>query len=232
MRPTPDVGCPGRGGGGATTTGPDVTPPQLSAKTCGGGGGRWEGGGGGIGSSAGGGGCARPTTTTCIPQGGVCVWGAWGYRSMYAIIAISRLCREESLKGLKDQRHSTPPLQLSMGQKKLAPLAPRPLHRYLSKLRGGGGGGCGSPRFLRFLAGASNPTVATTIVVSTRCCFDISRRPPLLCRACLPRPTKTNMETRIGQYWRFGGTWIWAAPAALKPDTPLDFPSNPSPKKP
>ena len=27
---------------------------------------------------------------------------------MYAIIAISRLCKEESLKGLKDQRHSTP----------------------------------------------------------------------------------------------------------------------------
>ena len=26
---------------------------------------------------------------------------------MYAIIAISRLCQDESLKGLKDQRHST-----------------------------------------------------------------------------------------------------------------------------
>ena len=34
--------------------------PQLSVKTCGGGGG---------------GGCGRPTTTTCIPQGGMCVWG-------------------------------------------------------------------------------------------------------------------------------------------------------------
>ena len=59
--------------------------PQLSVKTCRGGG---VGGrvGGGIGSSAGGGGggpkrgggCARPTTTTCIPQGGVCVWGHGG----------------------------------------------------------------------------------------------------------------------------------------------------------
>ena len=28
--------------------------------------------------------------------------GAWGYRGMYAIIANSCLCREESLKGLKD----------------------------------------------------------------------------------------------------------------------------------
>ena len=28
--------------------------------------------------------------------------GAWGYRGMYAIIAISCLCQEESLKGLKD----------------------------------------------------------------------------------------------------------------------------------
>ena len=47
--------------------------PQLSVKTCG------RVGWGGIGSSArGGGGCARPTTTTCIPQGGVCVWGPGG----------------------------------------------------------------------------------------------------------------------------------------------------------
>ena len=51
------------------------------------------------------GGCARPTTTrVCVC---VCVQ-AWGYRGMYAIIVLSRLCQEESLKGLKDQRHSTP----------------------------------------------------------------------------------------------------------------------------
>ena len=31
--------------------------------------------------------------------------GGMGYRGMYAKIVISRLCREESLKGLKDQRH-------------------------------------------------------------------------------------------------------------------------------
>ena len=34
--------------------------------------------------------------------------GAWGYRGMYAILAISCLCQKESLKGLKDERHSTP----------------------------------------------------------------------------------------------------------------------------
>ena len=32
--------------------------------------------------------------------------GPWGYRGMYALIAISRLCQEESLKGLKDQRQA------------------------------------------------------------------------------------------------------------------------------
>ena len=76
--------------------------PRLSVKTCGGGE-DWQL------SRGGGGGCARPTTTTCIPQGCVCVClGAWGYRGPYAIIAISCLCREESLRGLEDQRHSTP----------------------------------------------------------------------------------------------------------------------------
>ena len=57
--------------------------PQLSVKTWGGGvggrggegGGDWQLGQRGGGSQRGGGGCARPTTTTCIPQGGVCVWG-------------------------------------------------------------------------------------------------------------------------------------------------------------
>ena len=40
-------------------------------------------------------------------RGCVCL-GAWGYRGMCAVIAISRLCQEESLKGLQDHRHSTP----------------------------------------------------------------------------------------------------------------------------
>ena len=47
--------------------------------------GRREGGGGGVlaarrggGSLSERGGCTRPTTTTCIPQGGVCVWGHGG----------------------------------------------------------------------------------------------------------------------------------------------------------
>ena len=60
---------------------------------------------------------------------------------MYAIIAICRLCQEESLKGLKDQRHSTPFNQA--WDKNLAPLAPWPPLCYLSKLGGGGGGGAG-----------------------------------------------------------------------------------------
>ena len=88
-----------------------------------------------------GGGGVRPTTTKCIPQGGVCVWGAWGYRGMYAIITISRLCRDESLKGLKDQRHSTP--FNSAWDKKFRTVgttAPAPL---CFKTRGEGGGGGG-----------------------------------------------------------------------------------------
>ena len=85
-------GCPWRGplGGG------------------GGGGGSWggegrrEGGwGGGIGSLAGGGGGLRATHYYHMHTSRGCL-GAWGYRGMYAIIAISCLCQEESLKGLKD----------------------------------------------------------------------------------------------------------------------------------
>ena len=89
-------------GGGGTTNGPDATPPpppRLSAKTCGGGGGvlAAQPGGGGV--------CATHFCNMHTSRG--CL-GAWGYRGMYAIIAISRLCWEERLKGLKDQRHSTP----------------------------------------------------------------------------------------------------------------------------
>ena len=39
-------------------------PPSYLPKFTGGAGGR----------------CARPTIATCITQGGVSVWGAWGYR--------------------------------------------------------------------------------------------------------------------------------------------------------
>ena len=113
--------------------------PQLSVKTWGGG--YWQLGQGG--GSQGGGGLRAThyyhmhTSRVCV-----CVWGAWGYRGMYAIIAISRLCREESLKGLKDQRHRTP--STKHGTKNWAPLASWPPHRYLSKLGGGGVGWGGS----------------------------------------------------------------------------------------
>ena len=86
---------PGGGGGGGLQLVLMQQPPQPSVKTRGGGG---VGAGGGVGGK--GGGCAQPSIITCIPQGG-CL-GAWGYRGMYVIIAISCLCQEESLKGLKD----------------------------------------------------------------------------------------------------------------------------------
>ena len=94
----------------ALTTGTTDTPPhKLFAKPCGGGGVGGGGGGGLIGSWARGGGGVRATHYYLMHTSRVCVClGAWGHRGMYAIIAISRLRREESLKGLKDQRHSTP----------------------------------------------------------------------------------------------------------------------------
>ena len=74
-------------------------------------------------------------------RGYVCL-GAWGYRGVYAIIAISRLCREESLKRLRDQRHGNP-LQLSMGQKFWRHWCHGPHTTIFQKLGGGGGGGGG-----------------------------------------------------------------------------------------
>ena len=144
----------------ATTTGPDATPPPPPAicQNLGGGGGggggavgagegvggRVRGGGGGIGSSAGGGGAARnPLLPHAYLKGVcVCVWGAWGYRGMYAIIAISRLCPEESLKALQVQRHSTP-LQRSMGQKNWRH---GPRTAIFQNSGGGGGRGAGGCR--------------------------------------------------------------------------------------
>ena len=65
--------------------------------------------GGGVNWQLGGGGGVRATHYYLMHTSRECVClGAWGYRGMYAIIAISRLCQEESLKGLKDPRHSTP----------------------------------------------------------------------------------------------------------------------------
>ena len=84
---------------GATTTGPDATPPpQLSAKTCPGGGGLGRGGDWQLGRGGGG---LRATHDYHVHSSRGCL-GAWGYRGMYAIIAISCLCQEERLKGLKD----------------------------------------------------------------------------------------------------------------------------------
>ena len=86
-------------------------PPQVSVKTCGGRGAVGARGGGGVGGRVGGGGIGSSAARNLLlPHAylkGVCVCvcvcpGAWGYRGMYAIIAISCLCREESLKGLKD----------------------------------------------------------------------------------------------------------------------------------
>ena len=96
--------------------------PQLSVKTC----------------AGGGGGAVRdPLPPHAYLKGRGCL-GAWGYRGMYVIIAISRFCQEESLKGLKDQRHSTP--FNSAWDKKFGAVgatAPAPL---CLKTRGGGGG--------------------------------------------------------------------------------------------
>ena len=80
-------------------------PPSYLLKLAAGGG-SWVGGGGlregGIGSLAGGGGAARdPLLPHAYLKGGGGVWGH-GDNSDFSSL------QEESLKGLKDQKHSTP----------------------------------------------------------------------------------------------------------------------------
>ena len=116
-------------------------PPSYLSKLVWGGG-RQEGGGGGGGYwqlGPGGGGGLRATHYYHMHTSRGCL-GPWGCRGMYAIIAISRLCQKVlrvfRAKGI------VPP-STKHGTKNLAPLARWPTHRYLSKLRGGGGlGGC------------------------------------------------------------------------------------------
>ena len=140
--------CMAHGGGGGQLQSVRMRPtPRLSVKTCGGGGGVGRRlGGGCIGSSAGGsqgGGGLCTTHYYHMHTSRVCVClGAWGYRGMYAIITISRLCQEESLKGLKDQRHSTP-FQLSMGQKIWRCWRHGPRTAIFQNSGGGGEGGGG-----------------------------------------------------------------------------------------
>ena len=130
------------GGGDYNWSWCDTPPPSYLSKLAGGG--SWGGGGvgggmgGGIGSLAGGGGGLRTTHYYHMHTSRGCL-GAWGYRGMYAIIAISCLCREESLKGLRTK--GIVPLSTKHGTKFLALLAPWPPHRYQSKLGGGGGAG-------------------------------------------------------------------------------------------
>ena len=95
---------PGVGGPptGATTIGPDATHPPAICQNVRGGGVGGRVGWGGIGSSARGvgpKGGLRATHYYHMHTSRVCVClGAWGYRGMYAIIAISRLCQAETLK--------------------------------------------------------------------------------------------------------------------------------------
>ena len=82
-------------------------PPRYLSKLGAGGGGSWGGGvGGRVGGGGGlaawpGGGGLRATHYYHMHTSWGCL-GAWGYRGMHAIVVISCLCQEESLKGLKD----------------------------------------------------------------------------------------------------------------------------------
>ena len=125
--------------GGATTNGPDATPPPpkylskrgggLGDQFWGGFGLRVCGGGGGFGRKAGvpkvgGGGGLRATHYYHMhtSRGDVCL-GVWGYRGMYVIMALSRLCREESLKGRRVA--PLPPSSFPLPPSPLFPRAPR-----------------------------------------------------------------------------------------------------------
>ena len=123
-------------------------PPAICQNLPGGGGSSWGGGGGGRRESGwvGGGlaawprgGGLRATRYYHMHTSRGCL-GAWGYRGMYAIIAISCLCQEESLKGLKDSRHSTPS-QLSMGPKNWRLWRHGPRTAIFQNWGGRGGGG-------------------------------------------------------------------------------------------
>ena len=103
-------------------------------------GGYWQLGGGGSQEGRG----LRATHYCHMHTSRVCVClGAWGCRG--AIIAISRLCQEESLKGLKDQRHITPNSypQLSMGKKIWRRWRHGPCAAIFQNSGGGGGAGGG-----------------------------------------------------------------------------------------
>ena len=88
------------GGGGGQLQLVLMPPPSYLSKLGGG-----SAGGGGVlatrrGGLKRGGGAARDPLLPHAYLKGVCVClGVWGYRGMHAIIAISRLCQEESLKG-------------------------------------------------------------------------------------------------------------------------------------
>ena len=71
-----------------------------------------------------GGGLARnPLLPHAYLLGGVCL-GVWGYGGMYAIIALSCLCREESLEGRRVGPLPSPPSPLPPSPSALVP--PRP----------------------------------------------------------------------------------------------------------
>ena len=92
-------------------------PPSYLSKLGGGvdlgGGGRLGGSRGGISAGGGGvpkvGGLARDPLLPHAYLLGGCVSGVGGYGGMYAIIALSRPCREESLKGRRVAPRPAPP---------------------------------------------------------------------------------------------------------------------------
>ena len=110
-------------------------PPQLSVKTQGGGGGQGVVLGGGVGWRCRGGfrpwgggfqrwGGLRATHYYHMHTSwGVVCLGVWGYGGMYAIIALSRPCREESLMGRRVA--PLPPPLFPLPPPLLFPHAPR-----------------------------------------------------------------------------------------------------------
>ena len=121
--------------GGATTTGPDAThPPTICQNSGGGGGGVLGGSAGGCrgGILAVGGGFSRWGGLRATQYyhmhtswGGGCL-GVWGYGGMYAIIALSRPCREESLKSRRVAPLPPPPSPLPPSPTARVPPPPPP----------------------------------------------------------------------------------------------------------
>ena len=182
-----------------------VSPDGQGDRSNWGGGGRREGWGGGLAARPGWGLRATYYYLMHTSRGCVCL-GAWGYRGMYAIIAISRLCPEDSLKGLKDERHSTP--FNSAWDKKIGAIGATAPAPQSFKTRGEGGGGLGGVAYKDRVQLPPRGLTTTHRPASNHQCRTLGSNPRPLGRlsALLPAPVEDlcPIQTGLTHPWGHG----------------------------